>query len=1667
MKKLLLLASLCLLLASAFAQFDLGNTWYKSDPNRPFVKLSVGKTGIYRVTATDLQNSIYDANANVGSLQLFHRGAQVPIFIVKNPANPSTLLYFDFLGEQNDGREDSIMYRDPFTGVHNPDLQPTKQVSLFSDTAAYFLTWGSGSAYPFRGFKAVNYTNPLPSFWYEVSLIPRINNAGVISRGGGSINSLTGPVHFLNSDYITGEGFILSGGDFGSGGPLTLNLPTKYPTNNPANPTTITTRIFGKSDGSHQIQALANGTDPLFSDTASTIFIKSYTRTYTGALNGATNLLPIKYLANGPVDNNGVCWASAIYDRVASQGMDTVSFFKISKWEIDSVQSIVIPKVKGIDSVYIYDFKNLYRNSGVLVQQGAFKDLKARIYNDPTFQPSELYVVTDLGLKKPTIENAVFSKLHAPADGGAEFVIITHRAYAASALAYKNYRDTATVNQIPAKVVYTDEIYNEYGYGSFTPWAIKRFCKEALDSWTIKPKYFLLWGKALNTSNNVGTVPGICYPWSDFEFVSHYNPFAYDLDIRAAIGRVNITSNQQGQDYLNKVIQHEHTPFQPWMKQGVFLGGGSTQTEISLISSTLLRGMNVFEGAPFGGISTYFQKVTNSTTNDFATYHQNISDGASWVHFFGHSASIIQDVSIKEPTEYSNYGKYPFFFAEGCYGGDFGKGESFGEKWIAQAQRGAIGYLANSGPGYAPELSSYSDTVYRYMHNKMFGQRVGDAIKNYDKQYILVSNSVGWRNHMRQMNLQGDPSIQLHVPAGKDIEINAANVYFYPENFSSLDDSFQINVIVRNLGSVVLDSFVLSVRQQYPNGTWYNHPSRKVQVLSYSDTISFYLQNPIRDSMTGPNQFEIYADSTQLVAEYDETNNFVSYAKIVPGNVPAILYPLEFAVIKDNTPQLVASAYGITRDSMVHYIFEMDTLHTFNSPMLRNSGVLTGKASQMKWQIPVTLIDSAVCYWRVRLADVTPIIWANASFRYIPTKEGWGQARIPQFDKDSKTQIKTNVIQQKWEFNKFVASYRLSQEDSAVQIAINGTGKSVNVQSNYLNGVVYMIIDGNTLQSKVNTPTGAISNSGIPGVLPNIGVANISTLQRFKNDIANAQIGDYYFISSYQGTRVAPFPGAPLPPPVWASLSQWTPDIFDILEGWGISDNFRSLANADRFMFFGRVGFPSSVEELYTPNVGNNMVMDKFLTGDFERGTVKSTLIGPSLNWKQLIWRWSSLDLQVKEQIDVSLYGIKSDGSQAKLMDVQNSGTYDIDSLDAATYRYMYLKGEFVDTTFRTAPQLAHWHILYDQAPDAVVDPFGDFVFKKDTIYEGENIEIRIGAGNLTDQNMDSLLVNFRLQKKDRSIVQLATKRFAPLPGNGRIPINYTFNTLDKNLDGETMLFVELNYGKDQPEQYVFNNVYHETFYVVKDKQNPLLDVTFDGKRIMDQDIVSPTPTIIIQAKDENQFIAMEDTSTFDLYFTDTRGIREHLAISLDPRLTFEPATLPNNKAKITFRPGQDTPLTDSDEKLYTLEVQSRDARGNLSGKGDTKYSVYFKVVNAHTITQVLNYPNPFSTSTRFVYTLTGNEKPEQFQIHVYTVSGKLVKIIDLKESGDIHIGKNITEYAWDGTDEYGDKLANGVYLYKVVSKMENSSIKLESAKENETLDKYFNKGWGKMYIMR
>src|SRR5690606_11492941 len=156
---------------------------------------------------------------------------------------------------------------------------------------------------------------------------------------------------------------------------------------------------------------------------------------------------------------------------------------------------------------------------------------------------------------------------------------------------------------------------------------------------------------------------------------------------------------------------------------------------------------------------------------------------------------------------------------------------------------------------------------------------------------------------------------------------------------------------------------------------------------------------------------------------------------------------------------------------------------------------------------------------------------------------------------------------------------------------------------------------------------------------------------------------------------------------------------------------------------------------------------------------------------------------------------------------------------------------------------------------------------------------------------------------------------------------------------------------------------------------------------------------------------------------------------------------------------------SDFDENgLYEMRVNVRDNAGNTP-KSDLVLN--FEVILENSISEILPYPNPFVNAVRFAYTLTGTEEPDIFRIRIYTVSGRLVKEITKEEFGPMRIGRHLSEYVWDGRDNWNQDLAPGVYLYQVISRDREGS-EYEKYQINELEEgNYFRNGIGKMVKLR
>lgn len=142
-------------------------------------------------------------------------------------------------------------------------------------------------------------------------------------------------------------------------------------------------------------------------------------------------------------------------------------------------------------------------------------------------------------------------------------------------------------------------------------------------------------------------------------------------------------------------------------------------------------------------------------------------------------------------------------------------------------------------------------------------------------------------------------------------------------------------------------------------------------------------------------------------------------------------------------------------------------------------------------------------------------------------------------------------------------------------------------------------------------------------------------------------------------------------------------------------------------------------------------------------------------------------------------------------------------------------------------------------------------------------------------------------------------------------------------------------------------------------------------------------------------------------------------------------------------------PLKDLEPGIHTVTVKAWDVFNN-PGEGSTEFVVAESADMA--LAHVLNYPNPFTTSTNFQFehNLTGQSL--EVQVQIYTVSGKLVKTISHDISAEGNEGYRVDDIHWDGLDDYGDRIGKGVYIYKILVQADGATDNAKQSSEFQKL---------------
>ncbi|MBO0936850.1 hypothetical protein J2I47_09870 [Fibrella sp. HMF5335] len=201
------------------------------------------------------------------------------------------------------------------------------------------------------------------------------------------------------------------------------------------------------------------------------------------------------------------------------------------------------------------------------------------------------------------------------------------------------------------------------------------------------------------------------------------------------------------------------------------------------------------------------------------------------------------------------------------------------------------------------------------------------------------------------------------------------------------------------------------------------------------------------------------------------------------------------------------------------------------------------------------------------------------------------------------------------------------------------------------------------------------------------------------------------------------------------------------------------------------------------------------------------------------------------------------------------------------------------------------------------------------------------------------------------------------------------------------------------------------------DNTPPVVEVSFDGRRIQNEAYVAPQPQIQVLVADENTKLLRTDPSGLELY------LQRPCAGQPCPfdKLPLSSATASwsavGGKFALTYRPAQ--PLPDG---AYTLEVYGSD----LSGNRAQPYAIRFQVKGESTLSGLAVSPNPLVTSTVLRYTLTGAQAPTApATLRIFDITGRELRTL----SQPVVVGTN--EFYWDGTSGDG-RLPNGIYLYRL-----------------------------------
>ncbi|WP_236979375.1 C25 family cysteine peptidase [Membranihabitans maritimus] len=1597
-----------------------GNEWINYE--NEYHRFLIAEDGWYSIDFSALVNSGVEPEEIIGSnIRVYHNGIQVPLVVSTNDLfgeNDNILFY----GVKNRSELEGFMFKNPENQLLNP------MYSMFTDSSAYFLTFTS-----------------------EGTGV-RFENAGNLSANGNSTDRILvkknivsssafyseAPSAVINPDFNDLEGF---SGAFNQEVSKTLEI----------NPEEVV------GDSIHlQIRTAADLRTREFDLLINGNVIRHVENENVQLARNLEYSLPVQAI-NGPIEISVKCekgsekvsipFVQATFLVVSDQfGVDQFQTFEIEE-ESNSSLELSLPLTMNN---YIYDIKSGVRypiNNSDQTSKAVVQNTENAIFSVP------MNIKPVSAMENHQFEDYFSSEFN--------YLIISNSVLRQQEESdpvqeYANYRSSEQGGGYKVLIADINQLRDQFIFGvELHPFAIKNFIDKLLSE-NKAPQFVNIIGKGINYGalrsaenykrfvNTSHFVPTFGYYGSDNLLVAEqWNPSP-----RIAIGRIPATTSEEVRNYLQKVKNYEMVQADPgsesdrsWMKKILHFNGGDRSIYANIANFMDGIGKDIVQDTFAADLVSYYKSSFGTTDSpEREEIFQQINEGAAMITFLGHSASSSLDFEIDDITEYENEGKLPIFMALGCSSGNiFLTNVNLSERFVLAPGKGSIMFLSTASSQYLTNLQKLARIFYGKLGGDEYGMPVGKILKSTHEEMGRPQDQL-----ISIFTFCGDPAISAYHSDGPDFRFSATEYEVEPKRPSLLDDYLSMTFNIENLGRKFTDSVPVLIEQQLPSGERITIDTTKVLVNNYKK--EFNVRIPMRDDMEGSNIFYLKADPNNSINEYpsgiaEQNNELVFPGQIglevyVSNSSMQLVYPYNNSIIPMPSPSFQIFNGNIEEEART-YVIEIDTVPTFNS-----GGGITRERTTVLAKVEidpeVDFDENVVYFWRAKIKGDSIYTSIN-SFIYIDGQTGWNQSHYGQFVRDSLVQL--GVENGIWDFDNLENTVTVFHGNRKPAVAYNEVGGPVLARgvSPGFNVSIFKPQKNDFVENPYPGRYNSVHTIARDGILktfpyrPQNKNHRISMLELIDME---ADEGDIVIFWNTTNGGTDPMGQQ------WAqdSIENNGVNIFNFFESKGASQ-IRELASDDRrtYSFIYEEG--GSVISEVLLDAQTRTILDFTLSANLTNGKVNSREVH---SLKSISKVQTRSGLKGKDSIH---FDLKVEGEVNNDQFSWNDIGYQED-LSLSNIESFELEASLFDEDIRTAPEIDFWRVFGSYKPDLYLSNANELpIVNKDELKAGE-INSTFIVNTEGDIEGDSIAVLYEIIGQRFNWTKIAKIGIDEI----EIIKEVSF-PVPENLSSDFIFKITVDPDNEYNEVNENNNSILSVVDIDQDQIAPKLEVLFDNQVILNGDIVSPKAKIVAEIVDlVNYNLADPPSYTFEI--RDPSGDITSLE-ETDPQFEL---VREDDKVQLIYH------SSFTENGIYELSVNARDAANN---RENVDYTVNFEVITESSISQILPYPNPFTTSMRFAYTLTGAIEPEIFRIMIYTPNGRLVREITKAEFGPMRTGRHLSDYVWDGKDEHHQELAPGVYLYKVISRdSEGENYKKYNISELEN-GGYFKNNIGKIVKLR